>query len=55
MNNWELKHGRSIKDMKKWALGGEYSCEFQPLLNIKLENVVFDELHLMLRVTGKKY
>lgn len=27
----------------------------QPLLDIPLENVVLDELHLMLRVTGESF
>ena len=27
----------------------------EPLIDIKLENVVLDELHLILRVTGMQY
>ncbi|XP_028410462.1 uncharacterized protein LOC114533075 [Dendronephthya gigantea] len=50
-NYWETQHGRSIEDIKECALKGHFSCQFQPLLNIKLENVVLDELHLMLRIT----
>lgn len=48
---WESQHGRSIEDIQKCALDGTFSCQFQPLLDIKLENVVIDELHLMLRIT----
>ncbi len=49
---WETQHGRSIEDIKECALKGQFSCQFQHLLDIKLENVIIDELHLMLRITG---
>ncbi|CAB4011198.1 Hypothetical predicted protein, partial [Paramuricea clavata] len=39
------------KDIKSCALKSAFSCQHQPLLDIKLENVVLDELHLMLRIT----
>ncbi|CAB4013607.1 Hypothetical predicted protein, partial [Paramuricea clavata] len=44
---------RSIEDIFQCALKRNYSCEYKPLLNIPLCNVVLDELHLMLRVTDK--
>jgi hypothetical protein len=46
---------RTQKDIKECAKKSQYSCDHQPLLNIKLENVVLDELHLMLRITGDAY
>jgi hypothetical protein len=52
LDYWETQHGQSIEDIKECALKGQFSCQFQPLLDIKLENVVIDELHLMLRITG---
>ncbi|XP_020911538.2 uncharacterized protein LOC110249299 [Exaiptasia diaphana] len=44
---------RTLEDIKKCALKNSYSCEHVPLVNIPLENIVLDELHLMLRVTDK--
>jgi hypothetical protein len=44
---------RTLADMKKCALKKTMSCEHLPLLDKPLENVVLDELHLMLRITGK--
>ncbi|KXJ10506.1 hypothetical protein AC249_AIPGENE18777 [Exaiptasia diaphana] len=44
---------RTIQDIKEYALKKEYSCEHLLLLNISIENIVIDELHLMLRVTDK--
>ena len=38
--------------MKDHAKNQKLSCVHKPLLEIPLENVVLDELHLMLRVTG---
>ena len=51
-DNKELK--RTIRDVKDCAEKKTYSCirNHQPLLDISLENVVLDELHQMLRVTG---
>ena len=43
---------RTLSDIKKCASKQELSCVHQPLVDIPLENVVLDELHLMLRVTG---
>ena len=44
---------RSIDRIKEWAKSNKFSCQHQPLVSIPLENVVLDELHLMLRVTGQ--
>ena len=49
---WEIHDCRSLKDIQDCAIKSQFSCEHQPLLHIKLENVVLDELHLMLRITG---
>ena len=46
---------RKICDTREDAKHNKHSCEHQPLLNIPLENVVLDELHLMLRITGIPY
>ena len=43
---------RTLQTIKDCAWKQSLSCAYQPLLNIPLENVVLDELHLMLRVTG---
>lgn len=43
---------RTLEEIKKCALSQTHSCVHQPLLNIPLENIVLDELHLMLRITG---
>ena len=46
---------RTLNKLKEWATRSKFSCEHQPLIDIKLENVVLDELHLMLHVTGMQY
>ena len=46
----ELK--RTLPNVRESCLKQEYSCERPPLVNISLANIVPDELHLMLRVTG---
>ena len=51
---WEENRKRTIDDIRKCAMKQQFSCEHQPQLDIPLENVVLDELHLMLRVTGKE-
>jgi len=43
---------RKIDGISEDAKHKKHSCEHQLLLNIPLENVVLDELHLMLRITG---
>ena len=50
---WKSEHGQSNKDIRKCALKGIFSCRHQPLLDINLENIVLDELHLMLCITGE--
>ena len=49
---WEQHTSRKIGNFAEWARQKKYSCAHPPLLNIPLENVVVDELHLMLRITG---
>ena len=44
---------RTLETIKECANSNRYSCLHPPLLNVPLENVVLDELHLMLRITGK--
>ncbi|CAB3983391.1 Hypothetical predicted protein [Paramuricea clavata] len=49
---WESL-ARSITEIQTHARSSKCSCAHQPLINIPLENVVLDELHLMLRITDK--
>ncbi len=44
---------RTLSKLKEWATSNKFSCQHQPLIDIELENVVLDELHLMLRVVGR--
>jgi hypothetical protein len=53
MDFWETHDCRSLKDIQDCALKNQFSCQHKPLLEVKLENVVLDELHLMLRITGQ--
>ena len=48
MDFWETNECRSLKDIQDCAKKRMFSCQHKPLL----ENVVLDELHLMLRITG---
>lgn len=50
---WENNIARSIGNFAEWARQNKFSCAHPPLLNIPLQNVIVDELHLMLRVTGR--
>ncbi len=43
---------RTLDDIRQCCLKHQFSCERPPLLNIPMENIVLDELHLMLRITG---
>ena len=43
---WETHDCRSLEDIQDYAM---------PLLEVELKNVVVDELHLMLRITGNHY
>jgi len=51
-NYWEDHIARKLDGIIEDAKKKRHSCEHQPLLNIPLENVILDELHLMLRITG---
>ncbi|XP_028405265.1 uncharacterized protein LOC114527775 [Dendronephthya gigantea] len=51
MDFWENHDCRSLKDIQDCAVKNRFSCQHKPLLEVKLENVVLDELHLMLRIT----
>ncbi|XP_022808035.1 uncharacterized protein LOC111345047 [Stylophora pistillata] len=45
---------RTLQEIKQFATkskGENYCCVHQPLLNIPLDHIILDELHLMLRVT----
>lgn len=50
---WEIPLVRSLEDIISCVRKQAYSCVHPPLLNIDVKNIVLDELHLMLRVTGK--
>ena len=52
MDFWETHDCHSLKDIQDCALKNKFSCRHKPLLVVKLQNVVLDELHLMLRITG---
>ncbi len=52
MDFWEIHNCHTLRDIEDCALKKKFSCLHKPLLNVKLENVVLDELHLMLRITG---
>ena len=49
----EKPMARTLDEIRKCALDQKLSCVHQPLINIQLENIIIDELHLMLRITGK--
>ena len=51
---WEDNIRRTLDEIKTCSLKNEFACQHPPLLDIPLENVVLDELHLMLRITGKR-
>ena len=45
---------RTLEELKEFASkskGENYCCVHQPLLNIPLDHIILDELHLMLRTT----
>ena len=45
---------RTLEEIKQCASkskGENYCCVHQPLINIPLDHIILDELHLMLRVT----
>ena len=43
---------RTLDSIKECALTGKNSSINPPLLDIPLNNIVLDELHMMLRITG---
>lgn len=50
---WNDEMARTVDEMK--GLVGKkdnFGCILPPLLNIPLENIRIDELHLFLRITG---
>ena len=49
----EKPMARTLEEIRKCAHKQSYSCVHPPLLNVPLENIVLDELHLMLRITGR--
>ena len=55
---WSKDLVRNIEEMESLSLSGKgrnadnYGCLHPPLINIPLNHVVPDELHLMLRITG---
>ena len=51
-NYWMVNIKRTLEDIRQCCLKQEFSCQRPPLLDIPLDNIVLDELHLMLRVTG---
>jgi hypothetical protein len=50
---WSSDIRRTIEDIRQCCLKKRFSCDHPPLLSIPLGNIVLDELHLMLRITGK--
>lgn len=41
----------TLDDIKKYSETGEYCCVESPLLNVPLDHIILDELHLLLRFT----
>ena len=52
---WSKNMQRKLEENKKLCKNktDNYGCIYSPLLNIPIENVKVDELHLLLRITGK--
>ena len=51
----EKPMARTLDEIRKCALDQKMSCVHQPLIDIHLDNIIIDELHLMLRITGQFY
>ena len=51
---WEDKMKRTLEELIDFYTRKKdnYGCISPPLLNVKLENIRLDELHLLLRITG---
>ena len=46
---------RTMQEIRKLSMktgNGKFGCIHPPLFNVPLQNIVPDELHLMLRITG---
>jgi len=41
----------TLDDIKKYSETGEYCCVESPLLNVPLDHIILDELHLLLGFT----
>ena len=50
---WEEQLARTLAHVQECAKSNRFSCQHRSLVQISLQNVVLDELHLMLRVTGQ--
>ena len=48
----EKPMARTFEEIRKCTRNHSYSCVHPPLLNVPLDNIVLDELHLMLRTTN---
>ena len=46
---WMDNIRRTLDDIRACCLKHQFSCD---LLNIPIDHIVLDELHLMLRITG---
>ena len=42
---------QELKELAQKKTGENYCCCHEPLLNIPLDHIILDELHVMLRVT----
>lgn len=42
---------QEMQEMAKMPKGENYCCVHQPLLNLPLDHIILDELHLMLHIT----
>ena len=49
----EFDSVRSIEEMQSLYLTNSFGCKHLPLINLPLENVIVDELHMLLRITDR--
>ena len=47
----EFESVRSIEE--SWCLTNSFGCKHLPLINLPLENVIVEELHMLLRITDR--
>jgi hypothetical protein len=52
---WTEQFARTLAHILECAKSNMFSCKHRQLIRISLQNVVLDELHLMLRVTGQHF